>query len=245
MDNNDAFKEVTMFNSKRKITATLVSFAMMGSSAMAQANVDEMKTAQMRAASASVQPESRTSESGDTWITLTGEVSAVDSKFFTLDYGDGNIFVELRDTDLDSNAYAKMKGEEVMVTARLDDGMFSSERLVAQSVIVDGMDTVYLAESVNQASADLYLSTASNIEFDDEEMVLVGTVKSIGKEALQIDVGDTTLTVELDELEDAPVDADGYLTLMKGERVRITGELEDDFFNRFTVEADTLIKMKS
>ena len=234
-----------MFNSKRTITATLVSFAMMGSSAMAQANVDEMKTAQMRAASASVQPESRTSESGDTWITLTGEVSAVDSKFFTLDYGDGNIFVELRDTDLDSNAYAKMKGEEVMVTARLDDGMFSSERLVAQSVIVDGMDTVYLAESVNQASADLYLSTASNIEFDDEEMVLVGTVKSIGKEALQIDVGDTTLTVELDELEDAPVDADGYLTLMKGERVRITGELEDDFFNRFTVEADTLIKMKS
>ena len=245
MDNNDAFKEVTMFNSKRTITATLVSFAMMGSSAMAQANVDEMKTAQIQAASASVQPESRTSESGDTWITLTGEVSAVDSKFFTLDYGDGNIFVELRDTDLDSNAYAKMKGEEVMVTARLDDGMFSSERLVAQSVIVDGMDTVYLAESVNQASADLYLSTASNIEFDDEEMVLVGTVKSIGKEALQIDVGDTTLTVELDELEDAPVDADGYLTLMKGERVRITGELEDDFFNRFTVEADTLIKMKS
>ena len=234
-----------MFNSKQTITATLVSVAMMGSSAMAQANVDEMKTAQMRAASASVQPESRTSESGDTWITLTGEVSAVDSKFFTLDYGDGNIFVELRDTDLDSNAYAKMKGEEVMVTARLDDGMFSSERLVAQSVIVDGMDTVYLAESVNQASADLYLSTASNIEFDDEEMVLVGTVKSIGKEALQIDVGDTTLTVELDELEDAPVDADGYLTLMKGERVRITGELEDDFFNRFTVEADTLIKMKS
>ena len=234
-----------MFNSKRTITATLVSFAMMGSSAMAQANVDEMKTAHMQAASASVQPESRTSESGDTWITLTGEVSAVDSKFFTLDYGDGNIFVELRDTDLDSNAYAKMKGEEVMVTARLDDGMFSSERLVAQSVIVDGMDTVYLAESVNQASADLYLSTASNIEFDDEEMVLVGTVKSIGKEALQIDVGDTTVTVELDELEDAPVDADGYLTLMKGERVRITGELEDDFFNRFTVEADTLIKMKS
>ncbi|RUM27991.1 MAG: hypothetical protein DSY75_11880 [Alteromonas sp.] len=234
-----------MFNSKQTITATLVSVAMMGSSAMAQANVDEMKTAQMQAASTSVQPESRTSESGDTWITLTGEVSAVDSKFFTLDYGDGNIFVELRDTDLDSNAYAKMKGEEVMVTARLDDGMFSSERLVAQSVIVDGMDTVYLAESVNQASADLYLSTASNIEFDDEEMVLVGTVKSIGKEALQIDVGDTTLTVELDELEDAPVDADGYLTLMKGERVRITGELEDDFFNRFTVEADTLIKMKS
>ena len=234
-----------MFNSEQTITATLVSVAMMGSSAMAQANVDEMKTAQMQAASASVQPEFRTSESGDTWITLTGEVSAVDSKFFTLDYGDGNIFVELRDTDLDSNAYAKMKGEEVMVTARLDDGMFSSERLVAQSVIVDGMDTVYLAESVNQASADLYLSTASNIEFDDEEMVLVGTVKSIGKEALQIDVGDTTLTVELDELEDAPVDADGYLTLMKGERVRITGELEDDFFNRFTVEADTLIKMKS
>jgi len=121
----------------------------------------------------------------------------------------------------------------------------SNERLVAQSVIVEGMDVVYLAKSVDQASADLYLSTASNIDFDDEEMVLVGTVKSIGKEALQIEVGDSTLTVELDELEDAPVDANGYLSLSKGERVRITGELEDDFFNRFTVEADTLMKMKS
>ncbi|WP_334018248.1 hypothetical protein [Alteromonas sp. S015] len=234
-----------MLNSKRTITATLVSVAMMGTSAIAHANIDEMKAAQMQAASKSVQPSSRTLVSGDTWITLTGEVSSVDSKFFTLDYGDGSIFVELKDTDLDSRAYANMKGEDVMVTARLDDGMFSSERLIAQSVIVDGMDTVYLADSVNQASADLYLSTASNIEFDDEEMVLVGTVKSIGKEVIQIAVGDTTLTVELDELESAPVDSEGYLTLIEGERVRITGELEDDFFNRFIVEADTLTKMKS
>ena len=234
-----------MFNSKQTITATLVSVAMMGTSAIAHANVDEVKTAQMQAASKSVQPASRTLVSGDTWITLTGEVSSVDSKFFTLDYGDGSIFVELKDTDLDSKAYANMKGEDVMVTARLDDGMFSSERLVAQSVIVDGMDTVYLADSVNQASADLYLSTASNIEFDDEEMVLVGTVKSIGKEVIQIAVGDTNLTVELDELESAPVDSEGYLTLIEGERVRVTGELEDNFFNRFIVEADTLTKMKS
>lgn len=234
-----------MFNAKQTITATMVSVAMMGSSAVAHTTVDDHKVAKMQASSKSVQPTSRTSLPGNTWITLTGEVTAVDSQFFTLDYGDGQIFVELRDTDLDTKAYAEMDGEDVMVTARLGEGMFSNERLVAQSVIVENMDTVYLADSVDQASADLYLSTASNIEFDDEEMVLVGTVKSIGKEALQIEVGDATLTVELDELENAPVDEDGYLSLMKGERVRITGELEDDFFNRFTVEADTLMKMKS
>lgn len=245
MEYNYAFKEVTMFNSKRTITATLVSLAMMGSSALAHTDVDQQKTAEMQASSKSVQPVSRTAEVGNSWITLTGEVSAVDSKFFTLDYGDGHIFVELRDTDLDTQAYAEIEGKDVMVTAQLDESMLSKERLVAQSVIVEGMDTVYLAKSVDQASADLYLSTASNIDFDDEEMVLVGTVKSIGKEALQIEVGDSTLTVELDELEDAPVDVNGYLSLSKGERVRITGELEDDFFNRFTVEADTLMKMKS
>ncbi|WP_394220444.1 hypothetical protein [Alteromonas gracilis] len=234
-----------MFNTKRTIAATLVSAAMMSSSVMAHTTVDEQKKAEMRASTTSMQPMSRTSVSDNTWITLTGEVTAVDSQFFTLDYGDGEIFVELKDTDLDTKAYAEIDGEEVMVTAHLDEGMFSNERLVAQSVIVEDMDTVYLADSVDQASADLYLSTANNIDFDDEGMVVVGTIRSIGKEALQIEVGEATLTVELDELEDAPVDENGYLTLVKGERVRISGELEDDFFNRFTVEADTLMKMKS
>lgn len=64
------------------------------------------------------------------WIMLIGEVFVVDLKFFMLDYGDGNIFVELRDIDFDSNVYVKMKGEEVMVMVCFDDGMFLSERLV-------------------------------------------------------------------------------------------------------------------
>ena len=131
-----------MFNSKRTITATLVSLAMMGSSALAHTDVVQQKTAEMQASSKTVQPVSRTAEVGNSWITLTGEVSAVDSKFFTLDYGDGHIFVELRDTDLDTQAYAEIEGKDVMVTAQLDESMLSNERLVAQSVIVEGMDTV-------------------------------------------------------------------------------------------------------
>ena len=42
-----------------------------------------------------------------------------------------------------------------------------------------------------------------------------------------------------------PVDDDGKLSLMKGERVRVTGEMEEEFFNTFTVEAEGLMKMKS
>lgn len=243
-----------MLNNKMTIAAVMVSSAMAGAPVMAQTTMDsdtsitaaDQKKAEMHAtANNSMEPMSRVSPGGQTWITLTGEVTAVDSQFFTLDYGDGEIFVELHDTDLDAQAYAELEGEEVMVTAKLDDGMFSNDRLIAQSVFVDEMETIYLADEVDQASADLYLSAANAIDIDEEEMVLVGTVKSIGKQALQLEVGDATLTVKLDDLENAPLDEEGYLTLMKGERVRVTGELEDDFFNTFTVEAEGLMKMKS
>tara|TARA_B100002049_G_scaffold228224_1_gene202555 strand:+ start:350 stop:1075 length:726 start_codon:yes stop_codon:yes gene_type:complete len=241
-----------MFNTKRTFAAIVVSSAMAGVPAMAQSTTDNtdannptVQKAQMQVSTKGMEPVERISALGNTWITLTGEVTAVDSHFFTLDYGDGEIFVELHDTDLDVEAYAELEDEEVMVTAKLDDGMFSEDRIIAQSVYVSDMDTIYLADEVDQASADLYLSVANAIDIDEEEMVLVGTVKSIGKQALQLEVGDATLTVELDDLDDGPIDEDGYLTLMKGERVRVTGELEEDFFNTFTVEAEGLTKMKS
>ena len=245
MEINDAFKEGRMFNSKRTITATLITTAMMGTPAIANSAPATTKQAAVQASVKTMQPVSRMSVSQNTWITLTGEVTAVDSQFFTLDYGDGEIFVELSQTKLDPKAYAEIDGKEVMVTAQLDEGMMSNERLVAHSVIAEDADTVYMADTVDQASADLFMSTAGSIDFDDAEMIIVGTVETIGREAVQVKVGDAMLTVELDELEDAPVDSDGYLTLTEGERVRITGELEEDFFNRFTVEADTLMKMKS
>ncbi len=207
--------------------------------------VDErMKKAKMQAKDSTSM--TRTSADPQTWITLTGEVTDVDSQFFTLDYGDGTVFVELHDTDLDADAYEALEGEDVMVTAKLDDGFFTGERIIAQSVFVDDMETTYLADEVDQHSADMYLSAASALDIDDEEMILVGTVKSIGKQSLQLEVGDATLTVKLDDLDDMPpLDDDGKLSLMKGERVRVTGELEEEFFNSFTVEAEGLMKMKS
>ncbi|WP_211481053.1 hypothetical protein [Alteromonas confluentis] len=207
--------------------------------------VDErMKKAKMQAQDSTTM--TQVSTEPRTWITLTGEVVDVDSKFFTLDYGEGTIFVELNNTDLDAQAYEQLEGKDVMVTAQLDDSLFSDERIKAQSVFVDEMETTYLADDVDQHAADMYLSAASALDVDDEEMVLVGTVKSIGKKALQLEVGDSTLTVELDDLDELPpLDEDGKLSLMKGERVRVTGEMEEEFFNTFTVEAEGLMKMKS
>ena len=204
---------------------------------------DRMNKAVMQAQDSNTT--TRLADMPDTWITLTGEVTDVDSKFFTLDYGDGTIFVELHNTDLDAQAYEELEGKDVMVTAQLDDGLFTDSRIVAQSVFVDELETTYLADDVDQHSADMYLSAANSLDVDDEEMVLVGTVQSIGKKALQLKVGDSTLTVELDDLDDMPLDQDGKLTLIKGERVRVTGEMEEEFFNTFTVEAEGLMKMKS
>jgi len=68
---------------------------------------------------------------------------------------------------------------------------------------------------------------------DHAWLSLDGEVRSVTSDAFVLDYGEDTITVEMD---DGDRDADGY-KLVAGDRVTVTGAIDDDVFESRTIEA--------
>lgn len=71
---------------------------------------------------------------------------------------------------------------------------------------------------------------------DDTWISLSGTVESVTADAFTLDYGDGIVTVEMD---DGDRDADAY-ALMEGDKVTVTGKVDDDFYETTTIEASSV-----
>lgn len=67
-----------------------------------------------------------------------------------------------------------------------------------------------------------------------------GTVKAVTADAFTLDYGQGWITVEMD---DGDRDADGY-KLLSGDKVTVSGKIDDDFFERTTIEASRVFVEK-
>ncbi len=63
-----------------------------------------------------------------------------------------------------------------------------------------------------------------------------GTVKIVTADAFTLDYGKGLITVEMD---DGDRDADGY-KLLPGDKVTVSGKIDDDFFEQTTIEASSV-----
>jgi uncharacterized protein YdeI (BOF family) len=71
---------------------------------------------------------------------------------------------------------------------------------------------------------------------DDTWISISGTVDAVSANAFTLDHGDGLITVEMD---DGDRDADGY-KLVDGDKVTVTGVVDDDFFETPTIEASSV-----
>ncbi len=67
-----------------------------------------------------------------------------------------------------------------------------------------------------------------------------GTVKGVAADSFQLDFGAGMITVEMD---DGDRDADGY-KLLPGDKVTVSGMIDDDFFETTTIEASSVYVQK-
>lgn len=68
---------------------------------------------------------------------------------------------------------------------------------------------------------------------DDSWITISGTVESVERDAFKLDYGEGFVTVEMD---DGDRDADAY-KLLAGDEVTVSGVIDDDFFEKTTIEA--------
>lgn len=74
------------------------------------------------------------------------------------------------------------------------------------------------------------------VQADDSWISIDGTVEAVRADAFLLDYGPGVITVEMD---DGDRDADAY-KLMKGDKVRVRGVVDDDFFETTKIEASSV-----
>lgn len=170
-----------------------------------------------------------------TMIRISGVVDDVPlPNSFELDYGDGEILVEFDDWDPEPDAYKVKKGDEVIVTGRLDDDFMHGKTLEAGSVYVTDIEETYYAnpkdeeEPFANMSKDMEkLSTVVQgkvVSTTDQKFIL----KSSNQE-IQIDVSGITNNIKQSDIK-------------AGDVVRVAGRLQRSFFNDREINAVAVIR---
>ncbi|PTB86026.1 hypothetical protein C9940_04065 [Pseudidiomarina aestuarii] len=178
----------------------------------------------------------------DSWISINGEVTSVTADAFELDYGDGQITVEMDDGDRDADGYKLIQGDEVRVSGMIDDDFYDLTTIEASSVYVKNIDTYFYASAMDEE--DIGYSIISPSVTDT---VVQGTITSVDAngEQFTLDSGLQELTVEVDELTYNPLDNEGFQQLDVGDRVSVQGSIDHDFFEGRVFEANYVTTLYS
>ena len=160
-------------------------------------------------------PELASATRGD-WVSLTGSVKSNSRDSFVVDYGVGEITVEMDDRDWSSDNRLS-RGDSVTVTGRVDKDFYATRTIEASSVYVDRLSTYYYASPADEEGANYAFLTRRNGD-GGEWISMTGAVLSKSAESLTIDVGARGLKVDISELARAS-------TAKVGDRVSVSGEL--------------------
>jgi len=168
-----------------------------------------------------------------TSLTVTGSIAEIGDDEFDLKTKSGLVTIEMDDSDRDADEYGLSVGDKVTATGSVDDDFFEGREIEADAVYIHKLDVTFTMLDDMDPAWGLFSSWDS----DDEMSTMTGKITSIDDDEFTLSTGNMNLTVETDELDDSPMDDDGYLRLEVGDRVRVRGELEDGWFEDRELEA--------
>lgn len=177
----------------------------------------------------------------DTWISIDGTVDAVSPNMFTLDYGDGVITVEMDDADRDATAYELMQGDRVTVSGMIEDEFFQARTIDANSIYIENLGTYFYSSDREQDDTFVNVGTPVMVG----RTFLQGTVTEVDDEEFTLQVGMSSITVEVEEMPYNPLDEDGYQRVQVGDMVTVSGDMDTDLFEGTEFVAETLVVISS
>lgn len=179
----------------------------------------------------------------DSWIMLKGTVKSAGVDSFVLDYEDGEVIVEMDDGDLLGDAYKIMPGDEVLVSGRIDDDFFESTSIEAAAVHVKNINATFVASPTDEEGSVALNPFSFAQPLVEDEYHLIGTVSKIEDDGFVVDIGARSISVDVDQLDGNPLDDEGYLKIETGDRVAVSGLIDDNWFLDRELEALSLVKL--
>lgn len=183
-------------------------------------------------------------EEGD-WVTVEGIVNTVEDDSFTLDYGADVIEVEFDALFSSIEADEQLRsGDTVTVFGQADNDWFEGRVIDAEQVFVEDRSTYY---SVNYVPGYVVASTRTdaNSSLDGTYVSLEGTVQKVSDRKFVLDHGESEVRVDTAEMTYNPLDEDGIQQIKAGDRVTVSGELDDSLFADMSLEADRIYTLRN
>lgn len=175
----------------------------------------------------------------NTWITLSGEIKVVTADSFVLDYGTGLITVEMDDGDRDADGYKLVAGDKVTVNGMIDDDFFEKTTIEASSVYVEKLGTYFFASAADEE--DPYIDFVTPVKVSS--VTVQGVVTDVDEDKFKIDNAVRTVTVEVGKMPYNPLDDKGYQRIKVGDVVRARGTIDESFFGKNELIAESVIKL--
>jgi uncharacterized protein YdeI (BOF family) len=180
-------------------------------------------------------------QSDNAWISIDGTVASVTANSFSLDYGNGEITVEMDDRDRDAEGYKLMKGDKVRVSGRVDHNLLADTTIEASSVYVENLGTYFFASSADDE--DRLMTNSWPLEISST--TLRGTVKSVDNGSFTVSSPAGPIRVETDRLAYDPLDEAGYQRVEQGDFVLVRGDMDTAFFDTGReLEASTVVVLQ-
>ena len=113
---------------------------------------------------------SKESMKDDSWVTLSGTITKVDDEGeeFTLDYGSGSIRVEVEDWSWGDRPDRIRQGDRVTVNGRVDDDLFQSKEIDAESVYDEGRGAFYYRSDFGNAKGPRVSYSGAPDQLEDD-----------------------------------------------------------------------------
>lgn len=173
------------------------------------------------------------------WLNLSGSVVSADANGFVLDYGAGNIRVEMDDWDPVAEGRMLKAGDLVTVSGLADRDLFMNKRVEARSVYVHNLNTVFYASGADEEEMlGRAVNTAPQPYAD-----FTGIVSAVEGREFTLGTGPAAIRVDTSLLAENPLDSQGLQQVKVGDRVLVWGDVDLERSENAELKARGLISM--
>ncbi len=183
-------------------------------------------------------------KANNAWISISGWAISADENSFVLDYGKNTVVVELNDWQWYSDNYDRVEDFRITVYGKVDDDLYETMTIDAQSVYVEGAETYFYAGDADQTEADFY-DWAAPRDIEVGQVTITGTVTGLDGRKFSIARGKRKVTVDTMGMESNPMDDLGFQKIEQGDVVKVIGELEAGSFEKREIAADKVITLEN
>lgn len=183
----------------------------------------------------------------DSYITLSGTVgSMVDQDEFYLNYGKGRVKVDTNDKwpnmfkpEANNVTRVLKEGDHVVVTGKVDDNWFTNREIEASSIRHQRGGQVFSYDLDPNASTMAGIDPATILD-QQGRVALTGTItREVNNDRYQMRYGTgaqaKTIEVDTTGVDNAKID-----NLKVGDRITVTGTVDDTLFNKRELNAQNV-----